>query len=485
MKIHRESIFDADFDHLTADNGTIEFKKKRGSGGIAVVYAPNGTGKSSFTEVVKAHESTEDIDFSAVDEHGNVIVPSGKAFHIIADQISRHVIEGDESQYLVGSDIRREYELKERIGNGFDLVFKTNLPNVYKSKYSITKVADYLLLQMDTISHQGYYYVKNIVNKASRGKDINHGEFIEFIRNPDNRIEPLELDEEKTKFVISICAKTKIIQQLLDIEPALIILSEEAPLIEQHSDAISMLEKYIHLNSCIICDNEHINGEQLLQKKKDRKQHIYDSLDRKTKSLLDDVAMEKSLINNDPFRIKQIVMAFIAGGGADDLLRLQAELKMYVSNIGTAMLFDLVSCFDDTTMFSDWDALSQLRAVQPTLDSDDLLYIQDVISENIDRDIHIIRDEENENNFKLMLGDAPLLNTEREEMHLSTGEQNFISLAFELLLAKNSSEPYVVLDDPISSFDSVYKNKIAFCIVKFLEMKRQIVLTHNLELVRC
>lgn len=58
-------------------------------------------------------------------------------------------------------------------------------------------------------------------------------------------------------------------------------------------------------------------------------------------------------------------------------------------------------------------------------------------------------------NIKLVVG------LDRSEMHLSNGEQNFISLAFALLLARNSEKEFVVLDDPISSFDSVYKNKIS------------------------
>ncbi|SHD76263.1 hypothetical protein [Schnuerera ultunensis] len=41
-----------------------------------------------------------------------------------------------------------------------------------------------------------------------------------------------------------------------------------------------------------------------------------------------------------------------------------------------------------------------------------------------------------------------------------------------------------MLDDPISSFDSIYKNKIAFIIVKFLEGKKQVILTHNTELIK-
>lgn len=70
------------------------------------------------------------------------------------------------------------------------------------------------------------------------------------------------------------------------------------------------------------------------------------------------------------------------------------------------------------------------------------------------------------------------------ELQFSAGEQNFISLSFDLLFARRSNCPYIVLDDPISSFDSIYKNKIAFCIIRFLENKKQIVLTHNIDLIR-
>lgn len=483
-KIHRESIFNVDFDNLTEDNGTIEFKRKKTSGGIAVVYAPNGTGKSSFTEVLKREESTAAVDFLATDDCGVVIGPSSKVFHIVADQISRHIILGDESQYLVGTDIRREYELKKKISNGFDSVFKVSLPGIYKSQYDVTKISDYILGSAQAINETGYSFIKSIVNTRYRGKDINHEDFISYIKNPANRVEPLELDEEKFKFVIQDCSKAKVVPRLLEVDANTIILSSEAPLIEQHSDAIGILDKYHALHSCVVCDNQDFDGDALLRQKKNRQKLIYDSLDQKTKNLLDKVAMDLSLVSNDPFDIKRIVLTFISGGNLDEFIQLQQVLTTYVNNIATAMIFDLVKCFDSTTMVQDFDELSRLRNVQPSLDSDDLLYIQDVISENIDRDIRVIRDDDNEKNFKLMLGDAPLLNVERHEMCLSTGEQNFISLAFELLLAKNSGKEYIILDDPISSFDSIYKNKIAFCIVKFLESKKQIILTHNLELIR-
>ena len=69
-------------------------------------------------------------------------------------------------------------------------------------------------------------------------------------------------------------------------------------------------------------------------------------------------------------------------------------------------------------------------------------------------------------------------------MPLSNGEQNFLSLTFEFLKAKNSSLPIVVIDDPISSFDSIYKNKVVYAIVRMLQSKKRIVLTHNIDFIR-
>ena len=53
-----------------------------------------------------------------------------------------------------------------------------------------------------------------------------------------------------------------------------------------------------------------------------------------------------------------------------------------------------------------------------------------------------------------------------------------------MLKAKNNDKQIIILDDPISSFDSIYKNKIVYSIVKFLENKKQIILTHNTDLIR-
>ena len=63
-----QSIFQPEFQSLSSNGyNVIEFKKQpHAAGGIAVVYAPNGTGKSSLTAVLGNEETRDDLSFEAV-----------------------------------------------------------------------------------------------------------------------------------------------------------------------------------------------------------------------------------------------------------------------------------------------------------------------------------------------------------------------------------------------------------------------------------
>lgn len=485
--IKNSDIFENDFEHLSVQNGTVEFKHMQGAGGIAVIYAPNGTGKTSLANLLDIEASTEKSSFAASDEQGNIITPETKAFHVIQDQLNRNVIRGKTTDYLIGAQIRREYELRDQINAAFRNAYD-QLSAKYKTEFKVSKVGDYLLTQIqsvqDTTHQTAFQYIRSIVNTRQHGKDIDRNAFVTFIRNDENRPVLSELDPTKRSFIVADLSKPKVVERILAIKPDEIIANTSSVLIERHDDAIGILKKYHALESCIVCDNHSFDGQALLERKKENRKRIYDSLDRKTKDILDKIVCDNSLISADPFEIKRIVGAFIAGEDSTDLINLQQELKTYVNSLGNEMINALLHCFDGTTFFHDFDEHAQLVERQPQLDSEELLFIENVISENIGKDITIVRDEDNDKNYKLKIGDKDLLGTDRKDMQLSTGEQNFISLAFELLLARHSDKDYIVMDDPISSFDSVYKNKIAFCIIKFLENKKQIILTHNTDLIR-
>ena len=486
-KIRSSDIFESDFTHLSTERGTIEFKRMDTAGGIAVVYAPNGTGKTSFAKLLAANVSNESGFFKATDEHGNSITPKTQSFHIVQDQINRNVIRGETADYLIGAQIRREYELRDKINSGLKTAFNV-LAGRYKTEFGVSKVGDYLLSNLQTFQGEVYQksfeYIRSIVNSKQHGRDIAKAEFLEFVRNDKNKPSVFKLDEEKRQFVILDLSQAKIVEKILSISSANIVPDAGAILVEQHDDAIAILNKYHSCDSCVVCDSTSFNGDELLSRKTRNRQDIYDSLDDKTKSILDGILLNKSISISDPLNIKKIVGGFISSGNPVGLLALQRELTELINGIENEMIDVLFQCFDNPELLSDFDEYARLIETKPQLDSEELLFIEDIISENIGKDITIVRDEASDRSYRLKIGDRDLLGVDRSEMELSTGEQNFISLAFELLLARHSSKEYVVIDDPISSLDSVYKNKIAFCIIKFLENKKQIILTHNTDLVR-
>ncbi len=486
QQIQNYDIFCQEFKCLNENNGTIDFKKNGNSGGIAVVYAPNGTGKSSFAKILQLDKKTKQCNFLAFDERGNTITPETNAFYVIEDQINRNIIKGNESDYLVGKQIRREFELREKINQAFNVAYK-KLVDIYKSKYGVNKVTDYLLVQIEKsdseVCRNAFGFVRSIVNNKDHGNSIKQEDLINFIVKKENTLFLQKLDENKKKWIIEDLNGEKIADIVINLDCNGISKNHEINQIEKYDDAIGILHKYKDSVQCIVCDNHDFNRDLLLNTKEKKLNNIYESLDAKTKELLQKIIKNDSLTQNDPFGIKQIVKRFVAGGSQVELLSVQKEVHFLIDGIIKEMVEELKHCFDGTNLLNEYDEFVRLTGQTPEFDEEEILYIREIINENIGKSITLERDRESKN-FKLKLDDKELLGVDRQKLELSTGEQNFISLTFELLSARHSDNEYIVLDDPISSFDSIYKNRIAYCIIKFLENKKQIVLTHNTDLIR-
>lgn len=482
-KIVNGNIFQNDFVDMSSNaNATIEFKESKNcSGGIAVIYGPNGTGKTSFAKVLECKKPDDDKMFIASYDGQNFGVEDQK-FYVINDQLSRNVIRGDTSDYLIGANIRREYELKKKIAAEFERIFTDYIPKKLKSDFKISKMGDYLLEKLDDI--QAKDYIKKIVNAKNRGRDINQNEFIAYIKAAIRKEVTADVEDAKLNFFVADCSGTKIIDKIFKMELSTIVCNSMVSMIEQKDDAITILKKYPHLHNCIVCDNKDFNYQELLDSKTTSRKEIYEALDEKSKKFLEEIINDKSLKNDDPFNIKGNALKFISDGEIEEFKKLEQELEAYLQITVNKILNTLYECLTESTLISDVDEYNGLIAGQPEIDDEDLLYIKTIISDNIDKEIEIKRDEQNGNNFMLLLSDEQFLGVDRTDLHLSTGEQNFISLAFELLMARRTDKDFIVLDDPISSFDSLYKNKIAYCIVKFLENKNQLIFTHNTDLIK-
>ena len=176
------------------------------------------------------------------------------------------------------------------------------------------------------------------------------------------------------------------------------------------------------------------------------------------------------------------MLGAIETGNLSDVLLLKESIKEYKNIFANKVIKELVQLYKSSDIKIKNEEYQKLINQKPDITEEDFLYIEQIISNNMSKKLQIIRDDKK--NIKIVLENKDFLGINREELPLSSGEQNFLSLTFEFLKAKNSDKPIIILDDPISSFDSIYKNKIAYAIVKILQNKKRVILTHNVDLLR-
>ncbi len=477
-----QDILDSEFQTLSlTEHNCLEFKMNRQCG-MAVVYAPNGTGKTTLANLLGMEYSSRTIDFLALYNNSIHISPADKKFHIIGDQSTRNIIRGNTSDYLIGEDIRREYELRHNIEDIFNNSF-AQFTKSLKDQYGITKRDDFFLSR---ISNQRIAdFIRDIIPTRNHRSEIDRIDFVRFIRSTRVDSLPEDLDQSKTTF---IAKNLSLVQDTLAIT-AEIGQNVEIQEIEKNDDALHILNKYNRQTACVVCDTQNISFHDLALRKKTNRDRIYDNLSANIKAVLDNIVNSRVLQSGDPFSIHIRVLNFIRSGEYLLLQSLKTELFEYIDIISKMVSNNFLQMFEGTNLDTYFDEYAHLLDRQPSLDNEELMLINEVVNENIGPEITIVRDAQNGRNFRLLLDGKVFLGDDvgeknQKPLNLSTGERNFVSLAFELLLARHSDKEFVVLDDPISSFDSVYKNKIAYCIIKFLENKKNVILTHNLDLVR-
>ena len=464
-KIQNNGIFDETFNNFIKNN-SILFPK----GNIIVIYAPNGTGKTSFINSL-SDVPTSEIKFAYNETEYN----NGKdIFSIILDQNDRNIIQGDTKDFYLGENIRKEFELEEKLKNSRNQVIEEIIEKVLS--WNIKNKSSVLL---DYFSKDEKDFISKAINNKNKLKDTSNEDIISFI----NRIPDIAEDEEDKKKLIFLMQDVPknnslilLLQKLKDEE---LEQNENIIKFEENIDAIKILEKYNNHN-CIICDNE-INSTSLLKEKQKSKQEILKTLDDNTKEILTEIL--KLEIKDDVFKIKDTVLNTIKYGDKTILIPLFKDIEKYKKFYRTNLLKEIKK-IENFKHFEQLEKEYQdLVAKQPSIENEDIEFIQQFVKDCMDKEFKIKR-VENKNYLQIQLEEQEILNIDRNKLPLSTGEQNFLSLFMEFLRVKNSTNPIVVIDDPISSFDSIYKNKIIYSIVKVLEKKQVILLTHNLDVIR-
>lgn len=459
LKIKKAGIFCDDFNHLSKNN-IINFDDNK----VNVLYAPNGVGKSSLCKVVSG-------DGEFLIKYNDVTYDNSNCdlFHVISDQNSRNIIRGNAKDFLLGDDIVREFNLKEWIDQKFANVFDI-LKNKYKNDMNISKKSD---KKIDWLETSTVELVKLIVKSGAKSSDIDIHYFIQIVSSLVNG-NIGDYDGEKIDFIKSD-SNVDLINEILNIRS--ITGNERFAKIEQFEDALVILNKYHDLNNCIVCDS-NIDVNSLLNEKECQKEAIINELDVNNKLILEKII--NRVPENDVFDIKNTLTNAIVTNDfnlVNSLILLINEYRNIYSKISTKILCDSIS----NEFIDKYNEYTEMIGHDLSFTDEDILFIGDFISNNINKEIKL---ERKDNKIVITLDSDDLLGVERESLKLSSGEQNFISLTFELLKAKNSNKEIIVIDDPISSFDSIFKNKLTYAIVKFLSEKNVVILTHNIDLLR-
>lgn len=468
-KLKKGIIFTDEYLNLT-ENNELDFERKK----LCVLYGPNGTGKTSLSKVLgqtKGAEYDIYIDDTRYTEKDDLVA------HIISDQNDRNIIQGETQDFILGENIKKEYELKEKLNAAFSFLFENELVNLLKKKYQISKIKthfDELILDKEV-----RYFIADIANSKSKGKKILREEFISVVYGIHVADEP-EYDNEKLKFFIEDFSKDdSIIRALSNYNFQLNGQEEGIVKLEEQNEALTILKKFSYIDECLVCDHPINALEQLIQKEQ-QYEATSNRMGEHEKEIAENIIKNISFM--DPFNIKGKVRSAIKKADKTIISELVLEFNHYKSVYWILLKNDFINISTSQSLQEIHNTYQELLKNKPTFASEDILFIEQFLNESLEREISLERDPDN--NIRLMLGGKDFLNKKRQDLELSNGEQNFLSLAFELLKAKNSKCELVVLDDPISSFDSIYKNKLAYAILSFLSLKKTLILTHNTDLIK-
>lgn len=467
-KIENENIFAKDYDNFIKNN-EIEFSDS----GIAVVYGPNGTGKTSLVKALSNGEKT-----AIIYTYNGRDYTDDSQFIVINDQNNRNIIKGETSDFLLGDDIKRENELYECITQEYRRICEFSNKTL-KESFKIASKKSNLIDSFSKVND-----IKEIIselsNNRSKGKSIGVDKYIaEWSKYRLYKV--LAYDEAKLEyFMCDLSSSESLILEIESIDVKTLTKNRRIREVEKNTEAIRILSHFCDTEECIVCDSVNIGRENLLAKKAENKNNILETLEPKIREILE--KLSSSSVDKDPFNIKNVLMMVIETGELEGIYNLKADIQKYRDIFAKKVINELLEILNNSDIKGKNEEYKKLINEKPEINDEDFLYIEQIINDSMLKKIRIDRDDKK--NIQIFIEDKEFLGIDRTELPLSSGEQNFLSLTLEFLKAKNSDKPIIILDDPISSFDSIYKNKIAYAIIKILDKKQRVILTHNVDLLR-
>lgn len=466
-KIENADVFTRDFNPF-ARNNQIDFPTTEE---IAVIYGPNGTGKTSLVKVLSGAQNTQ-LEFV---HDGTTYTTGENVFHVVNDQNNRNIISGETRDFLLGDNIQHEFELQELLAKKRAFFISAVLSILKSFKITTTKHPLSDLIEDETLKG----FVKDCANNKSKGDRYSNEQIVNMMENLERLTVP-DYNQTCLNYLVEDYSKKKpIISQIESLVGETLAPNLRVREIEENNEAIGILSRF-HKDQCIVCDTQGIDWEMLLAEKTANRDAVKDALDPKVKELLEEIT--NLSFGADPFNLKHRILQTIEDGDITIVAEILAEITAYKHIFAVVFQNEIINAYEQGEITLIYREYHDLISTTPDISQEDYLYIQEIVSNSMSKRLSVERDESRR--LRIRLSNQDFLGLPRNELPLSTGEQNFLSLTFEFLKAKNSAAPIVVIDDPVSSFDSIYKNKVVYAIVRVLHYKKRIVLTHNTDLIR-
>lgn len=472
-KLKVDNRFDNSFENWTTNN-VISFSNE----GFIDIYAPNGVGKSSLARALN-NESKSEYEYE-YEYNGKQYTEKSKESPILVidDFFFRNIATRDNeklSDYILGSQIAKELELKEKIETSTKKV-KDDIISYLKKEYNIKSKDSCLCgyIKNDSLKK----FINSLSNAQDKGKNYSVDNLIkltsEFVMNENKKI-----DSNKFNYIKdNIGGKESIIKSIVDFDTNNIKLIQGFSKLDINNDAINILNKHNGITKCIF-EDKHVLPDDIKEQLENNKNLIIKQLDDGQKKIVNTIFE----LGDNPFNIKDIFNSSFELGDSANVEKLITEIKEIILQIENEIIKKYIQLVKDTELEKDYSEYNKIIEKKIELSEDDELLLKDIVENCINKKVKLTRDDSK--NIIFTIEDTNFIGKSRQELPLSTGEQNFISLYFDLLSAKNSDKEIIIIDDPISSFDSIYKNKIVYSIIKVLANKKKvIILTHNINTIK-
>ena len=322
-KIENGDVFTRDFNPLTRNN-KIDFPTTEE---IAVIYGPNGTGKTSLIKVLSDTPNTK-LEFVY---EGTTYTSGANVFHVVNDQNNRNIISGETRDFFLGDNIQHEFELQDLLAEK-RAAFISAVLSILKG-YKITTTKHPLSDLIEDESLKGF--VKNCANNKSKGDQYTNEQIVNMMTALGRATVP-DYDQACLNYLVEDYGKKKpVIAQIEALAGETLVPNMHVREIEENTEAMGRLAVANKLNDLhvptvrggkewregaiyLILRNEKYTGDMILQK-------TYSEDFRSKKRVINNGERRKYLVEKSH---ESIISKTVFEQVQEEIARRQSQIKM-------------------------------------------------------------------------------------------------------------------------------------------------------------